>query len=99
MEIILKTLKFDADQKLVEFVNKKVGRLKRFFPAGGEQAAEVTLSLGTNPDNKEVKIQIHIPGQDLIIERQSHSFEQAITDGVDAMKEKMTRAKEKLYEK
>jgi len=99
MEITLKTLKFDADQKLVDFVNKKVARLEKFFPAGGEQAAEVTLSLGINPDNKEVKIQVHIPGQDLIIERQSHSFQQAITDSVDAMKEKLTRAKEKLYEK
>ena len=99
MEINLKTLKFDADQKLVEFVNKKVARLEKFFPSGSEQTAEVTLSLGTNPDNKEAKIQVHIPGQELIIERQSHSFRQAVTDCVDAMKEKLTRAKEKLYEK
>lgn len=99
MEIKLKTLKFDADQKLVGFVDKKVARLEKFFPAGSEQVAEVTLSLGTNPDNKEVKIQLHIPGQDLVIERQSHSFEQAVTDSVDAMKEKLTRAKEKLYDK
>ncbi len=99
MEINLKTLKFNPDQKLVEYVNKKVARLEKFFPAGGNQTADVTLSLGKTPDNKESKIQIHIPGQDLVIERESHSFEQAITDCVDAMKEKLTRAKEKLYEK
>lgn len=99
MEIKLKTLKFDADQKLVDYVDKKVSRLERFFPAGSETAAEVTLSLGKNPENKEAQIQIHIPGQDLVIERQATTFEQAVTDGVDAMKEKLTRAKEKLYEK
>ena len=99
MDIKLKSLKFDADQKLAEYVDKKVSRLERFFPAGAEQTAEVTLSLGVNPENKEVKILAHIPGQELVIERQSTSFEQAITDSVDAMKEKLTRAKEKLYEK
>ncbi|MCR5759211.1 MAG: HPF/RaiA family ribosome-associated protein [Bacteroidales bacterium] len=99
MEINLKTLKFDADQKLVDYVNKKVARLEKFFPAGGEQLAEVTLSLGKSPDNKQAKIQTHIPGADLVIERESQTFEQAITDCVDAMKEKLTRAKEKLYEK
>ena len=77
MEINLKTLKFNPDQKLVEYVNKKVARLEKFFPAGGNQTADVTLSLGKTPDNKE----------------------SAITDCVDAMKEKLTRAKEKLYEK
>lgn len=99
MDIKLKSLKFDADQKLAEYVDKKVSRLERFFPAGVEQTAEVILSLGVNPENKEVKILTHIPGQDLVIERQSTSFEQAITDAVDAMKEKLTRAKEKLYDK
>ncbi|MCR5560411.1 MAG: HPF/RaiA family ribosome-associated protein [Bacteroidales bacterium] len=99
MEIKLKSLKFDADQKLVDYVDKKVSRLERFFPAGAEQVAEVILSLGVNPENKEAKILVHIPGQELVIERQSTSFEQALTDAVDAMKEKLTRAKEKLYEK
>jgi len=98
MEIKLKTLKFDADQKLVDFVEKKVSKLDKFFKGGAEKA-DVTLSLLQEPDNKQAKIQIHVPGEDLIIERNSHSFEQAITDCVDAMKEKLTRTKEKKFEK
>jgi putative sigma-54 modulation protein len=34
----------------------------------------------------------------MIIERNAKSFEEAITDCVDAMKEKLTRAKEKRIE-
>ena len=41
---------------------------------------------------------MHVKGDDLIIERNSSSFEQAITDCVDAMKEKLTRKKEKTYD-
>ena len=92
MEIKIKSLKFDADKKLVAFVEKKVTRLEKFF-AGAEPAAEVTLSL--EKDAKAAKIQIHVPGDEMIIERSSKTFEDAITECVDAMKEKLTRAKEK----
>ena len=47
---------------------------------------------------KKAKIQIHIPGEELIIERTSDTFENSITECVDAMKEKLTRAKEKKYD-
>ena len=97
MEINLKTLKFDPDQKLVEYVDKKVSKLDKFFK-GRAYKADVTLSLLQEPENKQAQIQIHVPGQDLVIERNADTFEQAITDSVDAMKEKLTRTKERLYE-
>ncbi|MBO4595391.1 MAG: ribosome-associated translation inhibitor RaiA [Bacteroidales bacterium] len=98
MEIKIKTLKFDADQKLVAYVEKKVAKLDKFFK-GGSDLADVTLSLLHEPENKQAKIQIHVPGEDLVIERNADTFEQAITDCVDAMKEKLTRTKEKKFDK
>ncbi|MBR3012098.1 MAG: ribosome-associated translation inhibitor RaiA [Bacteroidales bacterium] len=96
MEIKIKSLKFDADQKLVAFVEKKVSKLERFYE--GVDTVDVTLSLLPEPDNKNARIQIHVPGQELIIERNAKTFEDAITECADAMKEKLTRFKEKLYE-
>ena len=96
MEIKIKSLKFDADQKLVAFVEKKVSKLERFYD--GVDTADVTLSLLPEPENKNARIQIHVPGQELIIERNAKTFEDAITECADAMKEKLTRFKEKLYE-
>ena len=97
MEIIVKSLKFDADQKLLAYVDKKVSKLAKFFD--GVDVAEVTMSLLQEPDNKSVKIQTHIPGEELVIERNAKTFEEAITDAVDAMKEKIVRIKEKKFDK
>ena len=44
MEIKIKALKFDADEKLVGFVEKKVARLSKFFD-GVAQEAEVSLEV------------------------------------------------------
>jgi len=96
MEIKLKSLKFDAGEKLTSFVEKKVSRLSKFFDGVAEQAE---VSLEDIKEGKKAKIRIPIPGDNLIIERVADTFENAITECVDAMKEKLTRAKEKKYEK
>ncbi len=96
MEIKIKSLKFDADQKLIDYVEKKVGKLERFHD--GITNVDVTMTLLKEPENKNVQIQIRVPGEEFIIERNAKSFEEALTDAVDAMKEKMTRSKEKHNE-
>ena len=95
--INVKSLKFDADQKLLDYVEKKVGKLEKFFDNLGD--IDVTLSLLPDPDNKNVRIQTRFPGEDLVIERNAKSFEEAVTEAVDAMKEKIVRAKERRFEK
>ena len=96
MEIKIKALKFEAGEQLTAFVEKKVSRLSRFCE---DLAGEIEVALEDHlKQGKLAKIQIHIPGEDLIIEREADTFENAVTEAVDAMKEKLTRAKEKKFE-
>ncbi|MBQ7750504.1 MAG: ribosome-associated translation inhibitor RaiA [Bacteroidales bacterium] len=97
MEIRIKSLKFDADAKLIAYVEKKVSKLEKFFD--GLETVDVVLSLLSEPDNKNVKLQAHIPGDELVIERSARTFEEAVTEAVDLMKEKVVRAKEKKFDK
>ena len=96
MEIRVKSLKFDADQKLLDYVEKKVSKLSRF--SDHLEGMEVTLSLLKEPDNKNVRIQTRAYGQDLVIEMNSTSFEDAVSVAVDRMKEKIVRTKEKKFD-
>ena len=88
MDIKINAHKFDAGEKLNAFIEKKVARVEKFF-AGAVNAAEV--SLDDVKEGKKAKLQIHIPGEELVIERVADTFENAITECVDAMKEKLTR--------
>ena len=89
MEIRVQSLKFDADQKLLEFVEKKVSKIGRFDDAITD--VEVVLSLLEKPENKNVKLKVHVPGGSQVIERNAQTFEIAVNECVDAMKEKLTR--------
>ena len=94
MEIRIQSVKFDADQKLIDFVNKKVIKLARFFD--NIILAEVTLSLTSDHDNKKVHIRLDIPGGDLLIERNAKTFEKALRECVDILKQQLKKTKEKM---
>ena len=95
--INVKSLKFDADEKLLDFIEKKVGKVEKFFDNLGD--IDVTLSLLPDAENKSVKLQTRFPGENLVVEKQARTFEEAITEATDVLKEKIVRAKEKKFAK
>ena len=94
MEIRIQSVKFDADQKLVDFVNKKVIKLKRFFD--NIILAEVVLSFTPDHDNKKVHIRLNIPGNELVIDRNAKTFEKAVRECVNILKQQLKKTKEKM---
>ena len=96
MKISVQSLKFDADRKLLDYVEKKVSKLERFDDS--ITSVEVVLSLQEKPENKSVKLEVRVPGDNLVMEKTAKSFEEAVTEAVDAMKEKLVRNKEKRSE-
>jgi len=96
MEIRTQSIKFDADQKLLEFVDKKLSKIEKFYE--GITSVDVKLSLLNEEQNKNVRVNVAIPGSSVVVERNGKSFEDAVNDCADILKEKLTRLKEKRAE-
>jgi len=96
MEIKIQTVKFDADKKLIEFAEKKLSKVEKFYE--GITSVDVTMSLLNETQNKNVKVIVAIPGSTVVVERNGKSFEDAINEAADITKEKLTRLKEKRNE-
>ena len=96
MNIKINSVRFDADQKLIEHVNKKVNKLAQFFD--GIIGAEVFLRLENVQDdeNKIAEVKLLIPGNDLFVKKQSKTFEEAINKAVVTLNRQVTKYKEKL---
>ena len=75
MNIKIHSLRFDADIKLINFVENKVGKLDQYY--NNIIGAEVTLRIDNSESdgNKVVDIKMLIPGNDLFSKRQARSFE------------------------
>jgi putative sigma-54 modulation protein len=54
MDIRIQSLKFDADQKLIDYIEKKLEKLPRYYDEISK--VEVVMSLLPDYDNKNVKV-------------------------------------------
>ncbi len=97
MNVQIQSVKFDADKKLIEFVENKMSKLERF--ADRATGAEVILKLDKDFEkgNKVATITLHMPGdEDMVAEHRARAFEEAIDEAIDALKRQIEKFKEKV---
>lgn len=104
MILRIHSVHFDADQKLLDYVQKKVDKLETFYDrvVDGEVILRVEKSHVTKKEvfgNKTVELKINIPGQQLFAKESSVSFEAAIDAVVERMSRQLKKQKEKRNKK
>ena len=100
MNIKVNCVHFTADQKLVDFINKKVGKMDLFFD--GIISAEVLLKVDKpeTANNKVTEIKLSLPATDyLFAKKQADSFEEATDLAVDTIRIQLKKHKDKLRAK
>ena len=96
MNVQIQSVKFDADKKLIEFVENKMSKLERFTDRA--TGAEVILKLDKDFEkgNKVATITLHMPGEDLVACHQSKDFEESVDEAIDALKRQLDKFKAKF---
>ena len=97
MTVQIQSVKFDAGQQLLDFIQKKMDRLDRFVD---ERAGDVEVTLRLDPDsekgNKVVIVSLHVPGSDIRVEERAFTFEEAVDNSMDIIKRQLEKAKAKF---
>ncbi len=96
MNIKIQSVKFDADKKLIDYIESKVSKLNQV--ADDILSAEVILKLdkSNNNDNKIAEIRIDVPHKsDVFAKKQSKSFEESIDNVTVALRRQLKKFKEK----
>src|SRR5688500_8810288 len=96
MNVNIQSVHFDADQKLLSFINEKLGKLTTFHDSIIGTNVILKLDKSSSTDNKVAEIRLHIPGKDLFAKRQCTTFEEAADSAVDALKRQLKKRKEKV---
>jgi putative sigma-54 modulation protein len=100
MDVKVQTVHFKADQKLIDFCEKRLNKLDQFFDS--VIGAEVMLKLEKDEDreNKVSEIKLSVPANDpLFAKKQAKTFEEAIDLTVEALKKQMEKYKTKTINK
>ena len=95
MNVRTQSLHFDADQKLINFISKKVTKLETFFD--NIIAADVILRLEKNGkmQDKVAEVRLNVPGGTLVARESNKTFEASVEFAVDAVRRQLIKYKEK----
>jgi len=99
MDIEVKAIKFDATDKLHEFIQKKVSKLDKF--CDNIRKVEVSLKVvkPATAQNKEASIVVVLPGEEIFVQKVSDTFEEAITQSMPVLERQLVKYKEKQGQK
>ena len=95
MKVQVQSIHFDADAKLINFIQKKLDKLETFYDRAID--AEVILRLNNEGvENKTVEIKLNIPGEQLFAEKSNGSFEAATDHCTEALRRQIRKHKDKM---
>jgi len=96
MKVKVHSIRFDADSKLLEFVQGRVDKLEHFYDKIINSEVFLRLDKSSNTDNKVAEIKMNIPGKELFAKKKCKSFEEATDTAVDALRRQLKKHKQKL---
>ncbi|MDP4662819.1 MAG: HPF/RaiA family ribosome-associated protein [Salibacteraceae bacterium] len=98
MQLKVHSIHFDADIKLVNFIEQKINKLTLFYD--DILTGEVFLRIDKSQDtaNKVAEIRLLIPGKELFAKRRCKSFEEAADLATEALRRQVRKKKGKILQ-
>ena len=94
MEIRKQAVNFDADAKLLDFIDKKLGKLETFYDKIVSTDVFLKLEKTGQIQDKIAEIKVNVPGSTLIVKETSKSFEESVDLGASALRRQLIKYKE-----
>ena len=95
MKVFVQSVNFNADQELMKYAEDKVGTLIKYHDKIVDAEVFLKVQNTSDKENKITEVKLNIPGSDLIIKRETKTFEEGLNSAVDNLKRQLKRSKEK----
>jgi putative sigma-54 modulation protein len=96
MKLQMHSIHFDADRKLIDFIQKKADKLDTFYDQIIDGEVFMRIDKNDNKANKIVEIKMNVPGKQFFAKNQSDSFEAAADEAVEGLRRQIKKYKEKV---
>jgi putative sigma-54 modulation protein len=95
MKLQVQSIHFNADVKLINFIQRKVDKLETFYDRLVD--GEVFLRLNNEGiENKTVEIKLNVPGMQLFATEKAKSFEAAADLATEALRNQLKKFKTRV---
>jgi putative sigma-54 modulation protein len=95
MKLQIHSIRFDADDKLIEVIKKKLNKLETFYDRIIDGEVFLKIENDESRINKIIEIKLNIPGDQLFAKERARSFEIGADEATEALRRQIKKFKEK----
>ncbi|WP_138485208.1 HPF/RaiA family ribosome-associated protein [Dyadobacter bucti] len=97
MRLKMQAIHFDADPKLLVFIQQKLDKLDTFYDriTSGEVFLKLDKSENAKLHTKLLEVKLYVPGGTMFVKEQGTTFEEATDLAVDTLKMQVKKFKNK----
>ena len=96
MKVNTQSVKFKADQKLLDHIQSRLDKLEQFYDHIISADVYLKVDNSNTRENKIVEVRLNIPGKDLHATKEALSFEAATDQITDVLSRQLRKHKEKV---
>lgn len=95
MKVNVQTPHFDADIKLINFIQRRLDKLEQFYDRIIYADVFLKVQNTSQKENKIVEVLLSIPGGDIIVKKECRKFEEGTDECANALERQLKKRKEK----
>ena len=94
MNVVTHAVHFNADRKLIDFIQAKLSKLQVFFDKIIDADVFLKLENSGQVRDKVAEIKLNIPGAVIVVKEIALTFEAAIDEAVEILKRQLVKHKQ-----
>ena len=95
MKVNVQNPNFTADQKLIDFIGKKLTKLEQYYDKIIYADVFLKVQKTSGRENKVVEILLSVPGNEFMVKKQATSFEAGTDNCTQSLQRQLVRQKQK----
>lgn len=96
MKVHTQSVNFNADQKLINFIQKRMNKLDTYYDKVIKSEVYLKVENTSNKENKIFEARLSIPGDRLVVKKVCKTFEEGTDSAVNSLERQLKKHKDKL---
>lgn len=96
MKVNTQSVNFVADQKLIDFIQKRMDKLELFYDKVIQADVYLKVENTSDKQNKIFEARVVVPGDSFVVKKQCKSFEEGADSAASSLERQLKKRKQKL---
>ncbi|MCP4802841.1 MAG: ribosome-associated translation inhibitor RaiA [Bacteroidetes bacterium] len=96
MKVHTQSVNFNADQKLLNFIQDRMNKLDRVYDKVIKSDVFLKVENTSDKENKIFEARVNVPGDSFVVKKVCKTFEEGADSAVSSLERQLKKRKEKL---